>query len=146
MSSMVEVIKDPNKRRAIVDDCITLIDSEVSDKGGLSGLAIKAAYATVKGLRPGMVGMSMDHLLDEFSAQIDPFWAECQAKGEKPRPYFLRRGNDVANALLSITDGRAAKSDHKVLKGAYGKLRPQGIKHIVDAMPRFADLVQKHAS
>ena len=146
MASLVDVIKDPAKRRAVVDDCVALIDAEVRDKGGLSGVAIKAAYATVKGLRPGMIAMSMDHLLDEFSTQIDPFWQECLGSGNPARAFFTRRGSDIANALLSITDRRADRSTHKVLKSAYGKLRPQGIKHIEAAMPRFADLLAKHAS
>lgn len=146
MASLVETIKDPTRRRAVVDECVALIDAEVSDKGGLSGVAIKGTYAAVKAIKPGLIGMSMDHLLDDFSGKVDPFWLECQEKGEEPRAYFVRRGSDVANALLSITDGRARKSTHKNLVKAYERLRPQGVNHIIAAMPRFADLLKKHAS
>ena len=146
MGSLKEVIKDQAKRRAVIDDCVKMIDAEVSDKSGFSGVAIKAAYKAVKGLRPGMIGMAMDGLLDDFSDKVDPFWQECQSSGAKPRDFFKRRGTDIANALLGITDKRAERNDNKVLKGAYRKLRPQGVKHIEAAMPRFADLVQKHAS
>ena len=47
-----DVINDPKKKPAIVADCCTLIDEEVSSKGGLSGLAVKAGYAAVKGVKP----------------------------------------------------------------------------------------------
>lgn len=146
MGSLVEVIKDAGRRRQVVDDAATLIDSEVHDKGGLSGMAIKAAYATVKGLRPGMIQMSLDALLDDFSAKVDPFWQQCVAEKAQPRAFFTGRKSEIANALLGITDDRAKKSQHKVLKGAYEKLRPQAVEHIGVAMPRLADLVQKHAS
>ena len=146
MGSLVEVIKDAGRRRQVVDDATSLIDAEVGDKGGLSGMAIKAAYATVKGLKPGMIQMSMDALLDDFSAKVDPFWAKCQEEKAQPRAFFSGRKSEIANALLGITDDRARKSQHKVLKGAYEKLRPQAIDHIGAAMPRLADLIAKHAS
>ena len=146
MGSLVEVIKDKARRRAVIDDCELLIDAEVADKGGLGGMAIKAAYKTVKGMRPGMIGMAMDGLLDDFSARVDPYWADCQAKGEAPRAFFSRRGNEIADALLGVTDDRARKSHHKVLVKAYTTLRPKAIEHISAAMPRFADLLVKHAS
>ena len=146
MGSLVETIKDMDKRKAVVDDCAKLIDAEVASKRGVSGLAIKAAFKVVKGFQPGMIPMSLNHLLDDFSAQLDPFWQECQSEGAQPREFFSRRKNDVANALLSITDGRASKSRHRSLVKAYNKLRPQAISHIGSAMPRLADLIQKHAS
>ena len=146
MGSLVEAIKDDKKRRAVVDDCVALIDAEVADKGGLSGMGVKAAFKAVKSLRPGMIPMAMNHLLDDFAARVDPFWQECQAKGEDPRRFFERRKSDVANALLSITDDRAKKSDHGTLVKAYQSLRPKAVEYIGDAMPRLADLIKKHAS
>ena len=146
MGSLVETISDPARRKAVVQDCAALIDAEVKDKRGLSGAAIKTAYKTVKGLRPDMITRSMDHLLDDFAAQVDPFWADCQAQGAAPRAFFTQKKGEVANALLKITDDRAAKSDHRTLVRAYKGLRGKAVAHIGDAMPRFADLMAKHAS
>lgn len=146
MGSLVETVKDARRRAAVLDDCERLIAAEVDDKGGLTGLAVKAAYKSVRSLRPDMIRSSMDALLDDFSHQLDPFWVDCQAKAEPPRPYFTRRGADVANALLQITDQRANRSDHRVLVKAYGQLRPKAVDYIGAAMPRFADLLQRHAS
>lgn len=145
MGSLFDVTRDPAKRKAVVDDCCALIDAEVSDKGGLTGIAIKTAFATVKGVKPGMIPMSMDHLLDDFSKQLDPFWAECQKGTEPPRAFFTRKKEAVANALLAITDDRARKSSHTVLVKAYQGLRGKAVDHIGAAMPRFADLLVKHA-
>lgn len=146
MGSLLESIKDPSKRPGVVDDCVRLIDAEVSDKGGFSGVAIKGAYKTVKGLKPNMIGMSMDALLDDFAGKLDPFWLDCQAKGARPRDFFVSKKSEVANALLEITDQRAAKSRHKVLVRAYKGLRGKAVSHIGDAMPRFSELLVKHAS
>ena len=146
MAQLVDVIQDDGKRRLVVDDCVALIEAEVADKKGLSGAGIKLGYRTVKGLRPGMIPMAMNHLLDDFAARVDPFWQQCQAAGAEPRSYFVSRKGEIAHALLGITDGRADKSHHKILVSTYRKLRPAAVDHVGAAMPRFADLVKKHAS
>ena len=146
MGSLVETIKNETARRAVVDDCVQLLEAEVASKRGISGVAIKGGFKTVKKMRPGMIPMAMNHLLDDFAAQIDPIWAECQASGQDPRAYFTSRKGDVANALLSITDERGRKSDQKVLVKVYSKLRPTAVQHIGEAIPGLADLIVKHAS
>ena len=145
MGSLVDTVKDTTKRAAVLDDCVRLIEAEVAGKKGFTGIAVKAAMKSVKGLRPGMIRQSMDALLDDFSDKIEPFWQECQASGKPSRSFFTTRKADIANALLSITDDRAAKSPHRVLVKAYKTLRGKAMSHIGDAMPRFADLLDKHA-
>ena len=44
MASLIELAKDPAKRKAIVDDAAKLLDSEVADKRGFSGKAVKLAF------------------------------------------------------------------------------------------------------
>jgi hypothetical protein len=146
MGSLAATIQDDSKRRAVVDDCVQLIEAEVGSKGGISGIAIKAAYKTVKNLRPGMIPMAMNHLLDEFAAKIDPLWQECQTSGASPRTFFSSRKDQVADALLSITDQRRDHSDNRVMVGAYNQLRPRAVGYIGEATPRLADLIARHAS
>ena len=146
MASLIDIAKDPTKRRAIVDDAARLLDAEVEDKRGFSGKAVKLAFRAVKGVSPGMIPMSIDALLDDFCVAIQPIWEECQASGQAARTFFQANAQQVSNALLSITDARAEKSTQRVLKSTYGKLRGQAIKHISEAMPRLADLIEKHGS
>jgi len=146
MGSLIELAKNPDSRRTIVDDASAMLDQEVGDKSGLSGKAVKLAFRAVKGVSPGMIPMSIDALLDDFCIAMQPIWEECQASGQSARPYFQSRSNDIANALLAITDARAERSTQRILKSTYSKLRGQAVKHIGEAMPRLADLVEKHAS
>lgn len=144
MASLKDVIADPDKRRTVVDDGVAVIEAEVSDKGGLTGLAIKAAYGTVKKIKPGFVGGALNHLLDDFAAKVDPFWETAKATGGDPSASFIGQGPKVAEALLSITDGRARSASGPVRK-TYDQLRPQASKHVQEAMPRLAGLLKKHA-
>jgi hypothetical protein len=118
----------------------------VAAKRGFSGKAVKLAFRAVKSVNPGMIPMSIDALLDDFCAQMQPFWEAAQNSVQTTRVYFNANGDAIANALLSITDERAKNSTQRVLRGAYSKLRGQAVKHITASMSGLADLIEKHAS
>jgi hypothetical protein len=145
MGALSQALQDPSKRRRIVGDGVTLIETEVSRKTGLSGLAVKAAYKVVKGLKPGIIPAALDQLLDDFALKVDPFYESFKASGEADhRAWFVRKGGEIAEALLAITDERAEHSSHRTLRGAYYKLRTEARKHVMEAMPGVADLMKKN--
>ena len=48
---------------------------------------------------------------------------------------LLASKSRVADALLGVTDRRAAKSSHRTLRKAYEKLRPIAKGHVEEAIP-----------
>jgi hypothetical protein len=146
MGSLVEVLKDPTKRTAVLDDCEILLNAEVSSKRGLTGVGVKAAFKALKAVKPGMIRHTLDDLVDELAAKVDPFWIQCQEQSANPQTFFTTNKVAIANALLGITDGRAERSKFPTIVRAYKTLRPKAIQYIGDAMPRFSQLVSKHAS
>ena len=146
MAIAEQLLKSPN-REALVADATIILDAEVAGKSGLSGKFVKVAFRGVKSVRPGFVPHAIDDLLNDFVRQIEPFYEEWKSSGDSRscRDYFVARAVDVAEALLAITDGRAKNSQNRGLVKAYSKLRPKGREHVVAAMPRVGDLIQKHA-
>lgn len=146
MSSLADALTSPEKKATVVDDCVALIDAEVGDKRGLYGLAIKAGYGAVKGIRPGFVKHVVTDLLPDFAGALDPIWQDAkQAKKSTPE-YFGANVARVADALLSVTDARAQKAKSGVVKSTYEKLRSSAKKNVEAAVPRLAKMVEKHAS
>lgn len=143
-----DIMLQPGKRPQILTECEQLLDEEVASKGGLTGLAVKGAYAMVKAVKPGMIHEALDGLLDDFVGRLEPFYAAYQQNpGGKTLPdYFQSRASEIADALLGITDERAQRSKNNTLKKAYEKLRPQGKKHVEEAMPRLGRLIARHAT
>lgn len=146
MPTLTDMLLVPGNRPKVIADCVQLINEEVDAKGGLTGLAVKGAYALVKAVKPGFVTEAVDHMLDDFVKRLEPFWADAQTKNEPIGPLMNARAPQVADALLAISDERAARSTNPTLKKAYEKLRPTGKKHVEQAVPRVARLVQKYAS
>ena len=146
MPTMQEVLADTTQRKNLIEDCARLIDDEVQNKGGLGGMAIKAGYKVVKGLKPGFIHEATDSLIDAFAEQLQPIATEAKEKGKPVAAFFDSERSRVAEALLSITDKRAEPSSHKVVKGTYQKLRPTAKKHVEDAVPGVGRLVEKHTA
>lgn len=145
MPNLQEILNADGKKSQVVDDCVTLIDEEVKDKGGISGLALKAGYGAVKGIKPGFVRNVVNDLLPEFAQALDPFYQEAVEKKKAPSEYFVANSSRVADALLSITDGKAKNAKSGVVRSTYDKLRSTAKKNVEAALPRLGRLVEKHA-
>jgi hypothetical protein len=122
-----------------------VLDAEVDDKSGLSGIAVKTAYKVVKGVSPNFIREVVDALLNDFLDGLDPLYQEAVQKGIKPRQHLQANPGRVADALLGITDRRAQRSKNQLVKATYEKLRGSAKKHVEAAVPRLGELFEKHA-
>jgi hypothetical protein len=146
MPTLTDMLLVPGNRPKVIADCVQLINEEVDSKGGLTGLAVKGAYALVKAVKPGFVTEAVDHMLDDFVARLEPFWADAQAKNEPVGALMNARAGEVSDALLSISDNRASRAKNQVVKKAYEKLRPSAKKNVEAAVPRLGRMIAKYTS
>ena len=91
-------------------ECYHLIGQELADKSGVSGTALKLAYKTVKTFMPGHVEFMVRDLLPDMVDQLDPFWAGFRTSGGAEfGDYLTKRGDEVAEALLTVTDAQRGR-------------------------------------
>lgn len=148
MAAMLEeILLAPDARPRVVADCCALIEQEVSGKSGISGTAVKLAYRTVNGFAPGYVRHMVQALLPDIVDRLEPFWADFAASGGAGfGDYLAKRGDEVTEALLSVTDARAAASGRPTIIKAYGTVRGNAVRHVEAALPQAGDLVLKYAA
>ena len=143
MGALSEALADDTRRKAVVADCVQLIEDEVGRKRGLRGMALKTGYKTVKALRPGIIGHATNRLLPDFAPAIDPFYDKGIAAGDLQR-YFASNDDAIAEALLGVTDGHAQRATNRVMIRVYKTLRGAAKDHVKDAVPGLARVVAKH--
>jgi hypothetical protein len=144
-ATLPDLLLAPSAKPQVVDDCQALIEEQVSGMSGISGTAIKLAYKTVSKFAAGHVHDQVEALLPLMAGQLDPYWADFHAAGGADfGDYLSKRGDEVADALLSITDARAAASTHPAIVRAYQAVRGSAAKHVAAALPEVGALVQKH--
>ncbi len=146
MASLAEQLGSGEARTKLCADACTVLDQEVADKGGITGLAIKGAYKVVQGVKPGFVPEVVDALMDDFLRALDPLYQEAAAKQRPAGAYMRENSSRVADSLLEVTDRRAKDAKRQVIRSAYEKLRPMAKKQVEAAAPRLSDLVDKHAA
>ncbi|HUK72360.1 MAG TPA: hypothetical protein VLW50_26925 [Streptosporangiaceae bacterium] len=144
--TLQEILLAPDTRPKVIADCYTLLEQEVADKSGVSGTAVKLAYKTVNTFLPGHIRYMVESLLPEMVDKLEPYWADFNACGGcEFGDYLAKRGEEVSQALLSVTDARAAASGRPTVVKAYGTVRRRAVKHVEAALPHVGDLVLKYA-
>lgn len=142
--TLKEQLLTAEKRPQLISDCEKLIDEEVSAKSGLTGIAVKTAFSMVKAIKPGIIRESVDMLINDFVEKMEPFYTAQQGGSQSVEAYFTARASEVADALLGVTDARAARSKNGTIKKAYESLRPKGKQHVEAAIPRLSRLVGRY--
>ena len=145
-ATLPEILLTPDTQPQVTADCLTLIKQEVSAKSGVSGTAVKLAYKTVNAFASGYLQSMVETLLPEMVAKLEPYWADFNASGAAEfGDYLAKRGDEVSEALLEVTDGLAAESSRPTILKAYRSVRGGAAKHVTAALPAVGALVQKYA-
>jgi hypothetical protein len=145
-ATLNEILLAPDTRPDVVADCLTLIRQEVAGKSGVSGAAVKLAYKTANTFAAGYLQSTVESLLPDLVAELEPYWADYAASGASGfGDYLAKRGDEVSEALLSVSDARAKMSQRAVIIKAYGAVRGGAAKHVAAALPAAGALVQKYA-
>jgi hypothetical protein len=146
-ATLQEILLAPGVQPKVAEDCNALIEQEVASKSGLSGTGLKLAYKTATTFAPGHVKHMVETLLPKMVNNLQPFWAHFNASGGGDfGDYLTKRGPEVADALLEVSDARAAASRRPIIVKAYNSVRGSAHKHIEAALPRVGDLVMKYAA
>jgi hypothetical protein len=145
-ATLQDILLAPGTKPQVVADCRALVDQQVKDKSGVSAAALKLGYKTVTSFAPSYLNDTIDSMLPEFIQQLEPFWADFTASGSaRFGDYLAKRGPEVSEALLAVTDHMAGQSERPTIVRAYKAVRGSASKNIEAALPAVGDLVQKYA-
>jgi hypothetical protein len=146
-ATLQEIMLAPGVQPKVLDDCQTLIDQEIADKSGASGMAVKLAYKTASSFAPGYFRKTLEDMLPQIVDKLQPYWADFSTSGSSEfGDYLQKRGTEVTEDLLSLTDDIAAVSKRPTIIKAYRAVRGSAAKHVQAALPRVGDLVMKYAA
>jgi hypothetical protein len=141
MSSLVEMLAKDPVRPLVIADCVDLIEAQVKQKGFI----IKSAYATIKAIKRRFIPEVVDSMLDDWLGKMSPHYDRWAAnKTSTFSDYLVARSDDVAEDLLSVTDGRAERTSHTTAKKMYGRMRDGAKKNVIEAIPALAKMIEKH--
>ena len=148
MRTLQETLLAPDIKPQVIADCENLVDHEVADMAGVTGTAVRLAYKTVRAFDAGHIRAMIETILPSVADALQPYWdkfsAESAGNGDFGG-YLASHEDEVAEALLAITDSRQRASSRATIVKAYKTVRGSAIKHVKAALPALGALVQKYA-
>ena len=127
----------------MIVDGISELEAELDERSGVTAMAMRAGYKTLRKVRPNMIESNLDRLLPMWAPVLDPH-VEAGRAGGGVSAHFKANASEIAEGLLGATDRRAAEANNQLAVKAYNKLRPKAKDQVVAGMPRLARLVDKH--
>lgn len=146
-ATLQEILLAPETRPKVLADCGALIDQRLKEMSGISGTAVKLAYKTIVTFAPSHIKYMIEQLLPGIVDKLQPYWADFNAAGGSEfGDYLAKRGDEVSESLLSVTDARAEASNRPTVIKAYRTVRGGAAKHVQAALPDVGALVQKYTA
>lgn len=137
-----QMLENPSVKASLVSDCAQLIETQVSAKGGISGLALKATYKVLKSIDAHYISGAIARLLPSIFEALEPLWTKGCQTGD-PVDYLAQNQTETADTLLGITDARIKHSSNLV-RSAYHKVRQSVEGDVEAAVPGLANIIGKH--
>lgn len=145
--TLKEILLAPDSETRVVSDCLTLIDQQVSETSGVSGTAIKLAYKAAATFASGYLRYTVRRMLPDIAEALEPYWADFNASGGSDfGDYLGKRGDEVSEAMLAVSDADATRSERPIIVKAYRTVRASASRHIQAALPEVGKLVLKYAA
>jgi hypothetical protein len=145
LATLQELLLTPENAPRLIADTQALVDSEIASKG-ITAAPLKAAYKAVTAFAPGYYQEAISAMLPGMVYQLEPYWADFATSGGADfGDYLAKRGDEVSESLLAVTDDMAANSGRATVVRAYQMVRGGAGKNITAALPALGAMVQKHA-
>jgi hypothetical protein len=149
MATLQEMLLGPDIQPRVVADSEALVTDQVAELSGITGAAIKLAYNTVRRFDANHIHGMIETILPNVADALQPYWAQFNAEpGPSSRDfggYLAAREDEVAEALLAITDRRRDNSVRPTIVKAYNTIRGRASKQVKAALPALGLLIQKYA-
>jgi hypothetical protein len=149
MATLQEMLLAPGIRLTVVADCEDLVTNQVAELSGVTGAAIKLAYNTVRKFDANHIHGMIETILPNVADALQPYWAQFSAEFTPSSGdfggYLTAREDEVAEALLAITDRRRDNSVRPTIVKAYNTIRGRASKQVKAALPALGLLIQKYA-
>lgn len=140
-SSLTPLLAD---REAVSADLAGVIEAQVKAQSGLSGTAVKGAYAAARKFKPGVVEAATSAMLPDFLEALAPLW-DSRPAGTSFGTHLAAHSDEASEALLAVTD-RQAQSAPAALTKAYQSLRGRAKDYVTEALVPVGDVIERHAA
>ncbi len=141
MKALADILLASQQKKAVIADCVQLIETHVASRSGLKGMALKTGLSMLKKAKPGILERATGYLLPEFIAALDPLYQESQRNKADFDAFLQKNAQRAAQALLEVADRRVEESDSNTVKSTYARMRGGAEAEVLAVMPGLSRLL-----
>lgn len=142
-TSLVDQLGVEPMRSAVIADAEALVHKRVKAADGLDGIALTAAYKTIKSVDSGYISRVIDGMLDDCLDALQPLYDDWLDNGTGTFSEYLDdHAGKVADALLDVSDAKAKSASNGAVKSAYSAVRSYGRKYVKKAAGGIGKIIE----
>ena len=147
MGKLQNILLDKKNIQTVVDDCVQLVEKEVTTRKGIAGILVKAGYKAFTAIKPKILEDSVARLLDDFIEVLDGYYNEYESSKAVIKTelgsWMTDRADTIANDLLAKTDSIIEASKKNTIKRIYFGLRKIAQRNVASSIPNVAALIDE---
>ena len=145
MKSLSSILLAPERKEAAIADLAKLLESALSNRGGISGVAIRTSVSMLKAAKPDVLQRGAARMLPKFAAALQPLFDRYQSAGGGDFAAFLgNNATEATKALADAADQLMATSQNATARSLYEKFRGGAEKDIAAMVPQVGKLIQHY--
>lgn len=145
MKGLADILLASQQKKAVVADCVQLIESHVASRSGLKGMALKTGLSMLKRAKPGILERATAYLLPEFIAALEPLYQDSQNDRKTSfEAYLQAHAQRATQALLDVADRRVEESDSATVKSTYARMRGGAEAEVLAVIPGLSRLLSTY--
>lgn len=139
MTLLRERIEQSPRHDQVIQECAGLIESFLSNAGGVRGFALRSALQTAQRKRPDLLETASRRVLPECLDELDPIYRSWDIDTHQDFAIHLVdvHGHSAREAILTVIDRRAAASNHRMVTTIYQRMRDSAHRDVERLLPDF---------
>ncbi len=152
MVTFEEILADPARRQALLEDCSVLLEKEINAHKGVMAKVVRMSFHQVRKLEGGhLIENVFDKLLQEFVDAVIPLhqkYMSLQHAGVQGsfEDFINLHADDLAAALLEVSDRERDRVDNAFLVMVYNRMRGAANGLILASVPSIALFLDCHVN
>ena len=145
MPTLKSQVLTPDYADKFITECADLIESHVHNRSGFKGIAYRTALGAAKKVKPDILKRSAGNLMPDMLEALEPLYQQFKQSADSDFSAFITKHREqAAEAVLSVTDNKAAHAENKTLRAGYKKLRGGAHDEIIALVPDLASLAAQY--
>jgi len=132
-------------QESVVTELAAVLEQHLGAKRGISGMAMKLGFNTLRAAKPDIAQRAVRSLLPEVLTALSPLQADAQQQGSGDLNRLLREhSREACERVLARLDARLATSHNATAKALYQRFRGSAAEELQALLPTLGTVLSKH--